>query len=345
MQNLPMLESDLDEILKRSEDDLRCLLQGGVLVTGGSGFVGRWIVSALLHAAEKFRVVPRIVSINRTTSAWQAAYIETRQLTVLNADIANVIPLDNQFDCVFHCATPSSALFDKTTPIEMKRVREMGAENVIRLFLGSSARIVNVSSGAVYGVQPADVRCLDDDWLRDSRFALPISPYHYAKVAAERRFNEALETSALDVVHARLFAFLAPFLPLDRQFAAGNFLNDAMANRPITITGDGRTTRTYMYGTDLVVWLVKAAVHGESGSAYNVGSPHEITIEGLATRIAEIYGSMAGVRHLGRPDLTQPAHRYVPCTVRTEQALGVHLDVPLDAAIERTVRWLQNATN
>ena len=338
-----ILDNDLNEIFERSEDDAKLLLQRRVLVTGGSGFVGRWLIMALLHAAQRLRIEPQIASINRTTTAWQVPLAENRQLNVINSDVTNSIAVDNRFDYVFHCATPASSLLNETNPSEMKRVIEIGAENVIEYLAGSSTRVVNVSSGAVYGVQPSDVGCLDDEWFGDARYVLPNSAYHHAKVAAERRFNTAHRDSALDVVHARLFAFVAPFLPLNRHFAAGNFLKDALAGEPVMITGDGRTIRTYMYGTDLVVWLFAAAVRGVSGSAYNIGSPYEITIEELATRISQISGSGAGVRNLGEPDLAQSAHRYVPCTTRTENALGVHLEIGLDTAIDRTLRWLRNS--
>lgn len=337
-------ESDLDEILERSDDDLQRLLQAGVLVTGGSGFVGRWIISALIHAAEKMEIAPRVVSINRTTSDWQADYVANRQLTVVCADITNRITVREQFGYVFHCATPASALLNESSPSAMQRVIEAGAENVINRFASSATRVVNISSGAVYGVQPPGVPCLDVDWLNDPRYVLPNSAYHRSKVAAEERFNAAKDNSGLDVVHARLFAFLAPFLPLDRHFAAGNFLRDVLSNRPIVITGDARTVRTYMYGTDLAVWLAAVAVRGSSGGAYNIGSPHETTIEELATKTLKISGSTAGVSQLGKPDLRQSAHRYVPCTARTERALGVRLEVPLDEAIERTLCWLRNTS-
>lgn len=343
MSNRSQSEIDFDEIVVRSTDELRVLLRSGVLVTGGSGFVGRWIISALSHAAERLCVVPRIASLNRSTRTWQINKVKENKLTVINADVTEVFRVNDTYGYVFHCATPASALMNATYPSEMQRVIEVGADNVIECFSQSSTRVINVSSGAVYGVQPSDVQCLDDDWRSNPRFVLPESAYHRAKVVAEAKFDAALAHSSFSVVHARLFAFLAPFLPLDQHFAAGNFLKDALSNRQINITGDGRTVRTYMYGTDLVVWLLAAAVRGLSGVAYNIGSPHETTIAELAAKISEITGSTAGVHNLGKSNPTEPVHRYVPCTTRTEQALGVQLNVELDDAIKRTVRWIRES--
>jgi len=330
---------DLDEIISRCAPEIEQVLSRNVLITGGSGFVGRWIIESFARVAQQFGVTSKIVSINRSTPPWQSELIRQGLLEVVNADITNDLRLEGQFGYVFHCATPASALLNQTNPLEMRRVIEVGAERVIRRFLGTATRVVNVSSGAVYGVQPEGVQCLDDGWKKIPQFVLPDSAYHHAKVAAEIKFDEAIANSTLQVVHARLFAFLAPLLPLDQHFAAGNFLDDVLRNRPITVAGDGRTIRTYMYGTDLVVWLFAAAVRGISGEAYNIGSPHETTISELADQISRTAGSDAGVFCTGAPNLKQPAHRYVPCTARTEKMLGVQLKVGLEEAIKRTLRW------
>jgi UDP-glucuronate decarboxylase len=341
---MQIAESDIDEILLRLSPEIEQLVSKPMYITGGSGFVGRWLIESLARAARKLGTNSKIISLNRSTLPWQRKLVEQGLLHVINADITTELHVDGDVGYVFHCATPASAFLNETNPLEMQRVIEAGAESVIKRFSKSSTKVVNVSSGAIYGVQPHNVQCLDDDWRSSSQFALPDSAYHRAKVAAEAKFSQALTSSPFSVVHARLFAFVAPFLPLDRHFAAGNFLKSAVSNQPITITGDGRTVRTYMYGTDLVVWLIAAAISGKSGEAYNIGSPHETTIAELAMKISQIAGSTARVRQLVEPDLTQPAHRYVPCTTRTERALGVHLNVGLDDAIERTVRWLRKST-
>jgi dTDP-glucose 4,6-dehydratase len=339
MRCIENLRSDLDEIASRSANEVEHLLNHGVLVTGGSGFVGRWLISSLASVAARNNLPPRLVSINRNTPAWQQSLVGEGLLKVVNHDITTEIPDLGELGYVFHCATPASADLNDSQPAEMERIIAKGTQSVIRRFSGTKCRVVNVSSGAVYGVQPPDVRCLDEEWLRDDRHMLPDSAYHRGKSGAESLFNSASEGRSFSVVHARLFAFLAPFLPLDTHFAAGNFVRDALLNRPIAISGDSRTVRTYMYGTDLVVWLIAAAVRGVSGYAYNVGSPHETTIGELAEIIAQRAGTESGVRHGAPQDLSTPPHRYVPCTTRTERELGVSLQVSLVDAIDRTLLW------
>ena len=333
------LNTDLTEVANRSNAELSLLLDRDVLVTGGSGFVGRWLISSLIHYCRVHRLQRKVLSINRVTTRWQREYIKSGQLSVVNIDVTKEIPDLGEFGYVFHCATPASAELNDSQPAEMERIIASGTRNVISRFSNTNCRVVNVSSGAVYGTQPPDIRCLDEEWLKDDRYLLPDSAYHRGKSDAEKQFNTALNDTSFSVVHTRLFAFLAPFLPLDTHFAAGNFIRDALQHQPITIKGDPRTVRTYMYGTDLVVWLIAAAVRGVSGCSYNVGSPYETTIGQLADTIAQHAESRSVVARDAIHEWSGPPHRYVPCTNRTEVALGVDFQVSLDDAIYRTLRW------
>jgi UDP-glucuronate decarboxylase len=341
MHHISQFESDVNEIVERSYEDLQELLSHNILVTGGGGFVGRWIVTALATFAERQKSKCTITSFSRTTPKWQEELLERELISVVNGDITAPLQIGTDFGHVFHCATPASAALNALDPAGMQKLIEAGARNLAAHFASTGTRVVNVSSGAVYGVQPTAIACFDEEWVDAREHTLPDSAYHRGKSRAEVFLNGAVRAGQLDVVHARLFAFLAPHLPLDAHFAAGNFLKNAIDNRPTTIAGDGRTIRTYMYGTDLAVWTFAIAARGKTGRAYNVGSPRPISIADLAALIATLSGSSHQPVDLGNPDLQRPPHRYVPCTNRIESELGVTLDVDLTDAISRTLNWLR----
>lgn len=341
MRQTSQFQADIHEIVDRCSEDLHELLSRNILVTGGGGFVGQWIINALATFAEMHKLKRSITSLSRTTPKWQEKLIEEELITVVNRDITFPLQIGTDYGHVFHCATPASTVLNASDPEGMQMVIELGARNLFAHFASTRTRVINLSSGAVYGVQPTQLQCFSEDWVNASEHKLPDSAYHRGKLNAERILNHASRGGLLDVVHARLFSFLAPHLPLDTHFAAGNFLKNVIDGRPTTIKGDSRTIRTYMYGTDLAVWLFSLAARGETGRAYNVGSPQPISIADLATSITTLSGSPHRPVDSGNADPKRAPHRYVPCTNRIELELGVSLEVNLTSAISRTLKWLR----
>lgn len=330
-------ERDLEEILHRSSSDLEDIVQSRVLVTGGSGFVGRWLVSSFAKFAVNRRLTGHIVSTSRTCPDWQKPLLETGALHHVPWDVNDALPQIGQFGYVFHAAVPASAKINSENPTVMRSTIDSGIERILEYFAESQSRIVNLSSGAVYGIQPSELAAFSEEWSENPNKKLPDSEYHLGKARAERRLNEG--TIAAKIVHARLFAFLAPFLPLDTHFAAGNFVGAAIKGEKIRINGDSRTVRTYMYGVDLVGWMTRIARFGTHQRAYNVGSDEQTSVGELASAIASRSPHKLTVE-LGRTASSEGSiHRYVPDVRRCREELGLEIDIPLSEAISRTLEW------
>jgi nucleoside-diphosphate-sugar epimerase len=127
-------------------------------------------------------------------------------------------------------------------------------------------------------------------------------------------------------------------LPLDANFAVGNFIRDALAGGPIEIGGDGTPYRSYLYAADLAIWLWTLLLRGERGAAYNVGSAEEVTIRELARRVVEVAAPGAEIRIAREAVPGAPAERYVPSTERAA-GLGLRPWVSLEEGIRRTWAW------
>jgi len=247
---------------------------------------------------------------------------------------------DGEFPFVIHAAT--ERYFDPTDdePVSLFDRNVEGARRMLEFArTHGTRRFLFTSSGAVYGKQPPEMTHIHEDYAGAPPVTDAASVYGQSKRVSEflcamyaRRFGYA-------AVIARLFAFVGPHLPLDANFAVGNFIRDALRGGPIRIGGDGTPLRSYLYAADLAIWLWTLLFQGASGRAYNVGSEQEISIRDLAGTVAEVLCPGARIEVAGQPDPSRPPARYVPSTRRAREELGLAERVSLREALRRTAAW------
>ena len=307
-----------------------------IFMTGGTGFIGRWMLEALAHAGVDAHVT--LLSRNPDAFARRVPHLAGR-FTLVAGGIADFVPPPGDFTHVIHGATDASADLNARDPRRMFDTIVAGTRRVLDLAVERGAgRMLFMSSGAVYGVQPWDVSHVAEDWHGGPDPRDPKSAYGEGKRAAETLCAIYGQQFGLDVVGARIFALLGPLLSLDIHFAAGNFIRDAMAGRTIRVESAGTAVRSYLYAADLAVWLWTLLIAGQRGATYNMGSEQAVSIADLARRTAAVLGG-PGVEVLGRADPGWNPGRYVPSTAAIRRDLGVSPTVGLDEAIRRTALW------
>jgi UDP-glucuronate decarboxylase len=304
-----------------------------IFMTGGTGFIGRWMLEALARAPVDVEVV--LLSRNPAGFAARAPHLAER-FRLVQGEICDFPSPDGAFTHVIHGATDASADLNANDPRRMFDTIVGGTRRVLDLAVSSGAqRLLFMSSGAVYGVQPWEVTHVAEDWRGGPDPRDPKSAYGEGKRAAETLCAIYGKQFGLDVVTARIFALLGPLLTLDIHFAAGNFILEAMAGRTIRVESAGAAVRSYLYAADLTVWMWTLLLSGENGAAYNLGSEEAVSIAELADRTARVLGG-PGVEILGRPDPGWNPGRYVPSTELIRRELKVVPTVGLDEAIRRT---------
>jgi nucleoside-diphosphate-sugar epimerase len=311
-----------------------------VLITGGTGFVGRWLLHSLIHAER--RTGSRINAVVLTRSP--AAFAEqepalAEHVSLLSADVRSIRASDiGNVDAVIHAATSTDAATNAAAPAEVFDVAARGTA-VLLDAVAAAGRIpfLLTSSGAVYGAQPESVARFDETNPGAPDPLASGAAYANGKRAAESACALAALGGGPAAVIARLFAFIGPFLPMDTHFAVGNFCRDALAGRPVVVHGDGRTVRSYLYAADLATWLWTLLLRGQPGRAYNVGSEDARSL----AEVAELVGAAAPAGPVPVEVLGAPAaiSRYVPDTRRARDELGLAETVPLEDGVARTLLW------
>jgi dTDP-glucose 4,6-dehydratase len=202
-----------------------------------------------------------------------------------------------------------------------------------------AARFLFTSSGAVYGKQPPEMTHIPEDYPGAPSPSDAGSAYGQAKRISEFLCSSYASVYGFDALIARLFAFVGPYLPLDANYAIGNFIRDGLAGGPIRIEGDGTPYRSYLYAADLAIWLWAIFFRGVSARPYNVGSPKALTVGDLARRVVAVTAPGANVEIARQAQPGAPPSRYVPDTRRAETELGLRVSIPLEEGIRRACDW------
>jgi len=335
--------ADLDEQLPHAEADLRTLKGARLFVTGGTGFVGSWLLESLAHANERLALGVRVTVLTRSPGTFRASAPHLAahpELTLIAGDVRKLPEDLGAFDGVIHAATPASAAINRDEPRLMLDTIVDGGRSVIDVAT-CCGRIpfLFTSSGAVYGPQPADMERTPETYLGAPDPLNADAAYHEGKRAGELQCAIAHKHAGLQAKIARLFAFVGPYLPLDRHFAIGNFIADALADHPIIVGGDGKAVRSYLYASDMITWLWAIYARGVPMRAYNLGSDAAVNTATLARTVSSVRPSSPPVEIHGKSEPSKPTDRYVPDTARIRAELGVERLVDLPEAIRRTIAF------
>lgn len=327
-----LLPEDAGDLLRVRECVLSALRGKTVLLTGATGFMGKWLLASLALWNDAYALGVHCVALSRDPSAFLARWPAFRRADVsfLAGDVRQLasLSLPGKVDMIVHAA--ADALPDSGAE-EMRDVIVGGTEATLCTAEHCHAsRYLYVSSGAVYGPMSCPAR--EEDVCR------PEGVYGCAKREAEERcLARAADSSLFSATVARCFAFAGPWLPLDR-FAVGNFIRDRLAGRTIEILGDGEDVRSYMYPTDMVLWLWNILLFGQLDGIYNVGSGRGITLKEAAALAA---GQERGIVVRRLPQYAGGSRRvYVPSVAKAERELDLVDAVDYEEAVRR---WLAAA--
>ena len=348
MTGMSLLREDLDDCLARTTELWDELRGQRIFITGATGFFGCWLLETLLWANCRLELKARVTILSRNPAAFKlkAPHLAADPaLEFLTGDVQDFRMPAGTFSHVIHAATESSVELNQKYPQRMFDTIVQGTRRCLEFAQAAEARrFLFLSSGAVYGTQPAEVAHVSEEAATAPNPLDPASAYGEGKRAAELLCALASRQSTLEPKIARCFAFVGPYMKLDAHFAIGNFIRDQLRGGPIRVSGDGSALRSYMYAGDLMVWLWTILFRGEPLRPYNVGSEEAVSIGELAQMVADALTPEVRVEILGKPQ-GGPPHRYVPSTARAQRELGLSCRVPLDEAIRRTQRWYLDPHN
>ncbi|WP_171110352.1 MULTISPECIES: UDP-glucuronic acid decarboxylase family protein [Streptomyces] len=281
------------------------------VVTGGAGFIGSHLCERLLRAGHEVVCVDNFL----TSSVDNIEHLmDERHFRFSRCDITQGLDVPGPVDAVLHLASPASPADYLKLPLETLRVGSAGTWHALDLATAKRARFLLTSTSESYG-DPLIHPQPESYWGHVNPVG-PRSVYDEAK-----RFGEALtmayrRSRGVDAKIVRIFNTFGPRMRPDDGRAIPTFIRQALRGEPITVTGDGRQTRSLCYVDDVVDGLMRMLTSGHGGPV-NLGNPHEISMLELARWISELTDSASELKLIPRPQ-DDPERRRPDITVARE---------------------------
>lgn len=309
-----------------------------LLLIGGTGFFGKSILDAYGRGLLIPWNIDRIEVVSRKASALSSYNPEllSKDIFLHDLDITKCTQLPFA-DYVIHAAASTDAQNYLLKPEQEKKNIQLGTSNFCLLAkrLFPNSKILYVSSGAVYGQQPAAISHIQEDAELQTIDSLDLGKRDYAAAKRDGEgYIKELGGAGCDVAIARCFAFVGPYLPRNQHFAIGNFIEDGRQGRAIEVKARHYVYRSYLYADDLVLWLMTILENASCKCPIlNVGSDEAILINDLAEKVSKFFNAKVHSSPLNYLSID----RYIP-SIDKGLKLGCPKPIDLNAALSTTIK-------
>jgi nucleoside-diphosphate-sugar epimerase len=359
-----VIESDLEFMSGRLAPEFEEMAGTKLLIVGGAGFLGYYLVQSVLHWNNNSSAQPIQVTVfdnyARGVPEWLTDLSNRPELTVTEHDITRPLPAAmGDFQFIVHAASIASPTFYRKHPLETMDANVNGLRTLLEYARSQQERARPVkgflffSTSEIYGDPPAENIPTPETYRGNVSCTGPRACYDESKRYGETLCVTFAQQYDLAVKVARPFNNYGPGLKITDRRVLPDFARDLLAGRDIVLLSDGSPTRTFCYVADAVVGYYKILLHGRKGEAYNIGSESpEISMVDLAEILVEIGHQQFGysgkvIRRSSRDFqyLTDNPQRRCPVIRKARSELGFEPAISLREGLRRTLLWYQSERN
>jgi UDP-glucuronate decarboxylase len=354
-----IVRSDLDAILDAVGPELTEIAGKKLLITGGAGFLGYYLVQAPLawnrRAHDQDRIdVTVLDSFVRGVPDWLSQHSAADGLSVVKHDIRQPLAEElGDFEYVIHAAGIASPTYYRQHPIETMDANITGLRLLLDRVVEAQARgrdtdgFLFFSSSEIYGDPPPEQIPTPETYRGNVSCTGPRACYDESKRYGETLCVNFARQHGVPATIARPFNNYGPGLKLTDRRVIPDLVRDVLNGQDLTLFSDGSATRTFCYVTDAVSGYYKVLVNGRPGEPYNIGTEEpEISVGELAERITalarDLFGYKGKTVHRASDEadyLVDNPSRRRPLIGKARDELGYRPAVTLDEGLERSLVW------
>lgn len=354
-----VLDQDLGYINQCLADELTSLAGKRLLITGGGGFLGYYLVQAITfwnvsHDTTQAISVTVYDNFIRGTAGWLQRLGERGAVTVIPHDIRNPLPANiPDFHFIIHAASIASPTYYRLHPIETMDANING----LRYLLDYARKrketttpvegILFFSTSEIYGNPSPENIPTPETYHGLVSSTGPRSCYDESKRYGETLCVNFCRQYDLPIKMARPFNNYGPGLKITDKRVLADFARDVLLGNDIVLLSDGSPTRTFCYIADAIVGYYKVLVNGRKGEAYNIGVEEpEISMadvaEGVVTQARTLFGYSGHVIRKASEDqgyLIDNPQRRCPIVRKAREDIGYMPSIALNEGLRRMLLW------
>jgi len=311
-----------------------------VLITGGTGVIGRWLLTYLDSANGLLSQSSTVYLVSRNHSRAQAIFADLKNINLQCLKVAEIETFitRNRPKFIWHLSADTGT----SSSDSVMSVLDADLDMTLHIYRGVeralyAPNILYTSSGAVYGRPSAPMDARPNQTPISDLFPDSSMLYGHGKLLSESVLIALAKKAAARVNIARLFSFIGPLLPLDKHFAIGNFILDAHLRRPIQLRSRGESIRSWLYLGDLARYLLVLASRPDS-NIVDIGGEESMTIVSAAHQIATLTGLEVDVSQVNEVDLDRSV--YLPDLVSMKTICNLSGIKTFRQSVISTLDWL-----
>ena len=353
-----VVRSDLGFLAQELGQEFRVLSGRRLMVAGGGGFLGYYLVQSALHWNRLGLGAPIHVTVldnfSRGVPPWLTRLEGEPHLQTMRYDITQPLPAElGRQDYVIHAASIASPTYYRRNPIATMDANVHGLRHLLDYAVQRQqggeplGGVLFYSSSEIYGDPTPGNIPTPETYRGNVSCTGPRACYDESKRYGETLCVNFVREHGVPVMIARPFNNFGPGLKISDRRVIPDFARDILAGRDIVMLSDGLATRTFCYVADAVAGYYKILVNGTPGEAYNIGvETPEISMRELAQKMAEEAGALFGYQ--GRVVYQQSSDqdylvdnpsRRCPVIEKARAELGYHPHMTLDDGLRRSLLW------
>lgn len=350
--------NDVDYICSAVRSELRMMEGQTLLITGGAGFLGYYLINSILHYNHHYinnDKIKLIVYDNfiRGIPIWleeindECFRSKKQDISLTHYDVID------HCDYIIHAASIASPTYYRLYPIETMDSNVNGLRNILNYTTHKQKHtspikgILYFSSSEIYGSPDEDHIPTDESYFGNVSCTGPRACYDESKRYGETLCVNFARKFDIPVKIVRPFNNYGPGLKINDGRVISDFANNILKNQNIILLSNGNSTRTFCYVADAIIGYFKVLIKGNRGEAYNIGVEHpEISVTDLAHVMSDIAkelweysGSIEYGRSSDNDYLTHNPERRCPDISKARKELDYHPEIPLRKGLQQSLIW------